>query len=252
MDLIKVETTTIGNDVKQTVNARELHSFMEVGKDFSTWMKDRIESFGFIENQDFLVFPEIGEKGGRPQITYHLTLDMAKELSMVERNEKGKQARQYFIECERRAKDPVAMLNDPAMLKQLLLANLQTVEQQKVQIEQRDKLIAIAAPKAAIADRLVIADGLYNLTHAAKLLNIPPREFNKRLEAKTFIYRMGVKGPWTGHAPKIKAGFLEHKIHQYKKDDGTEGSAPQVFVTAKGMHRLAQIFGVQPELQEAA
>ena len=64
------------------------------GKDFSNWDKDRIEQFGFEENRDFEVFTEIGENpsGGRPTKEYHLTLDMAKELSMVARNAKGKRA----------------------------------------------------------------------------------------------------------------------------------------------------------------
>lgn len=108
-ELIKIQN----EGGRQTVNARELHEFLEVGKDFSTWMKDRINQFDFVEDVDFVVFPEIGEKGGRPLTSYHLSLDMAKELSMVERNDKGKQARQYFIECERRAlapTDPIIML----------------------------------------------------------------------------------------------------------------------------------------------
>lgn len=75
-----------------------------------------------MENQDFVVFPEIGEnpQGGRPRYDYHITLDMAKELSMVERNEKGKEARQYFILCEKRAKDNLDALRNPKTLRALL------------------------------------------------------------------------------------------------------------------------------------
>ena len=126
--LLIVTDQRIAGESVATINARDLHAFLEVGKDFSTWIKDRISQFDFVENQDFMVFPEIGEnsKGGRPSKEYALTLDMAKELSMVERNDKGKQARQYFIECERRAKaapavDPIKVLNDPAAMRGLLL-----------------------------------------------------------------------------------------------------------------------------------
>ena len=75
----------------QSVNARDLHVFLESGKDFATWMKDRITQYGFIENEDYEVFAEIGNNpsGGRPAKEYMISLDMAKELSMVERNEKG-------------------------------------------------------------------------------------------------------------------------------------------------------------------
>lgn len=105
-ELIKIEPRQINDHEIQTVNARELHAFLGVGKDFSNWIKDRIEQYEFIENQDFVVFAKIGEnpKGGRPAKEYFITLSMAKELAMVERNEKGKQARRYFIECERRLK----------------------------------------------------------------------------------------------------------------------------------------------------
>jgi anti-repressor protein len=104
---------------KQTVNARELHGFLEVKTAFKDWISRRIEDFGFIEDQDFCSF--LSESGGRPSKEYALTVDMAKELSMVERNAKGKQARLYFIECERRAKDPMYALNDPATLRSLCL-----------------------------------------------------------------------------------------------------------------------------------
>lgn len=103
MNLVNIQTTAIGGQQIHTVNARELHAFLEVGKDFSNWVNDRIGQYGFVENQDFVVFAKIGEnrKGGRPAKEYAVTLDMAKELAMVERNDKGKQARRYFIEAEK-------------------------------------------------------------------------------------------------------------------------------------------------------
>lgn len=146
-ELITINVDEYG---KQSVSARELHEFLEVGKDFSTWIKDRINQYGFIENQDFLVFTGIGgnHTGGRPTKEYHLTIDMAKELSMVERNEKGKQARQYFIECERRLRAPVAMTLEEQLVKsaQALLALRQDMNQ--IAISQRtleDKVDAFTA-----------------------------------------------------------------------------------------------------------
>jgi hypothetical protein len=89
-------------------SARQLHSFLEVDKVLAAWVQDCIGSFSFVEGQDFVItenefFPN-SEKtsGGRPAKEYFLTIDMAKELSMMERNDKGKQARRYFIDCERR------------------------------------------------------------------------------------------------------------------------------------------------------
>jgi phage anti-repressor protein len=102
--LIPVFTGTIAGVSIQLVDARTLHTFLEVGKDFSNWIKDRIKQYDFQENEDYLRVAKIGDgvnQGFQP-IDYHLNLDMAKELSMVERNEKGKQARRYFIECEKR------------------------------------------------------------------------------------------------------------------------------------------------------
>lgn len=96
---------TSENDMK--VDARELHNQLGVGRDFTTWMKSRISKYNFQENEDYEVFTKSGEnlKGGRPSIEYLLTLDMAKELCMVENNENGKIARKYFILIEKAIKE---------------------------------------------------------------------------------------------------------------------------------------------------
>ena len=102
--LIPVQRNAEG---EATINARDLHEFLEVGKDFSNWIKDRIAKFEFVENQDFVCSPILASKdqpvgrGGYNRLDYHLTLDMAKEMAMIERTPKGKEARQYFIACEK-------------------------------------------------------------------------------------------------------------------------------------------------------
>lgn len=99
--LIPVFAGALGAESAQLVDARSLHRFLSIDTDFRKWVARRIEEYGFQEGEDFRSF--LGESsGGRRSREYHITLDMAKELSMVERNEKGRQARRYFIECEKR------------------------------------------------------------------------------------------------------------------------------------------------------
>ncbi|MBW5833020.1 antA/AntB antirepressor family protein [Yersinia enterocolitica] len=102
--LIPVFDGTISNETTLLCNARDLHSFLGVGKRFASWITERISEYEFVENQDYVIFSQNREKigRGRPSIDYHLTLDTAKELAMVERNEKGRQIRRYFIECEKK------------------------------------------------------------------------------------------------------------------------------------------------------
>jgi phage anti-repressor protein len=92
-----------------TVNARDVHKALESGKDFSNWIKSRIDRYGFVEGKDFTVVetlssPNQASAKSRPQTLkeYHVSLSMAKELAMVENTEKGKAARLYFIEAEER------------------------------------------------------------------------------------------------------------------------------------------------------
>jgi phage anti-repressor protein len=99
-DLIKIEE----KEGKQAVNARELHEFLESKQDFSTWIKNRIIKYGFIENVDFICFHKKMEANNAIMTEYYIDIDMAKELSMVENNPKGREARKYFIETEKRYK----------------------------------------------------------------------------------------------------------------------------------------------------
>ncbi len=242
MDLIQVNSSTIGSEVKQTVNARELHQFLEVASRFNDWITNRINDFNFVENQDFVTFTENLVKG-RPAKEYALTLDMAKELSMVERNEKGKQARQYFIECERRAQNPLAILSDPAAMRNLLL----TYTEKVLTLEHRvDEL----SPRAAIADRIEKADGWLCIREAAKALKMAERKLVVWLLEHKWLYR-DMKGKLRGYSDKSPK-YVDHKITPIPTDADSEKVSLQAMITPAGLTRLADIFNVEAELDQAA
>lgn len=99
-EIIKIEQK---NGI-ETVNARELHEFLESKQDFSSWIKARIVKYGFEENIDYIRLHKKMEANNANVIEYHITLDMAKQISMVENNKKGNEARKYFIACEKQLK----------------------------------------------------------------------------------------------------------------------------------------------------
>ena len=102
--LVPVFSGSFNTQTELLCNARDLHKALQVGRKFATWITERIKEYVFVENQDYiLIFPEMGKNSGRgrPSKEYHLTLNMAKELAMVEKTEVGRQVRKYFIECER-------------------------------------------------------------------------------------------------------------------------------------------------------
>ena len=97
-ELLPIYETDRGEKI---VDGRELHEFLQIGRDFSNWIKDRIRKYGFVMSEDFSPIPANDNGGLRSRIEYKLKLDMAKELCMVENNEKGREARKYFIAVEK-------------------------------------------------------------------------------------------------------------------------------------------------------
>ncbi|HAP3156143.1 antA/AntB antirepressor family protein [Escherichia coli] len=120
--LIPVFNGTIANETALLCNARDLHAFLGVKKVFAAWITNRISECEFIENQDYILLSNLGKqtsgRGGHNRKDYHLTLDTAKELAMVERNEKGRQIRRYFIECEKklRSMQPAQQFTDEEII----------------------------------------------------------------------------------------------------------------------------------------
>lgn len=144
--LIKIETKIIGTEEINSINARELHEFLGVDTRFNDWINRRIEEFDFINDIDYLKMSNSDYQGiGKPNIEYIISLDMAKELSMVERNEKGKEARKYFIECEKKLK----VNSKPMTAMQILETQLAIMK------EHESKMIALESKQNDIDSKIL-------------------------------------------------------------------------------------------------
>jgi len=138
MTLIPVTPGNLNGQMTQLVDARLLHCFLEVRRDFSNWIKGRIQEYGFIEQEDYITDrfspnpAKTSPLGGRPNVDYFLALDMAKELAMVERTPRGRQARRYFIECEHQLRrlQQVHAETIPACAVQMSRAQQQAINRQ--------------------------------------------------------------------------------------------------------------------------
>ncbi len=106
MEIIPIQQTQIQNEVVSTVNARDLHTELHIGKDFTNWIKAQLKRADLIEGMDFVVFAQKGEKPnkGRPTTEYLLTLDSAKHIAMMSQSKRAKDIRNYFISVEKKFK----------------------------------------------------------------------------------------------------------------------------------------------------
>lgn len=166
---------------KQTVSARELHEKLEVKTDFNNWLK-RMLDFGFVEGEDFLsILTE--STGGRPAMEYYISIDMAKEICMIQRLEIGRKFRQYFIECEKRLIEsnrramPQTYIEAIESLLNELKKNQALEEKGKLLLEQKEK--AEAETERIIQYNKNFHSHLYTATDLAKMLGTNPYKIGK-------------------------------------------------------------------------
>ena len=117
------------------VDGRELHEFLEVGTKFTDWMRERIDKFGFVENEDYITTSEkreVANGGFKTTVLYLLRLDIAKEIAMVQNNDRGSEARKYFISVEKRFEKSVK----PQCIEDVLILALHEMKDMKLQLEE--------------------------------------------------------------------------------------------------------------------
>ena len=211
---------------RPTVLARDLHEFLEVKTAYKDWFP-RMCEYGFTEGEDFCSF--LSEStGGRPATDAQLTIDMAKEICMLQRNEKGKQARQYFLQLEREWNSPEAVMSRALRMAEERLERFKAINA-NLSVQN-----AIMQPKAEYFDGLCDRESLTGIRETAKLLGLKQNDFVKWLVSHKYIYR-DAHGKLMPYAKYVDSGLFTVK-ETY--NDKTDWTGVQMLITVKGKERF--------------
>lgn len=228
--LLPISKSKQGRDV---VSAQALHYFLEVGSRFDKWWGRRLEEYLFVQGADY----QGPILGANESADYVITLDMAKELSMVERNEKGQQARRYFIEAEKKLRTVIDAPRPtlPGTYREALIQLLAEVEQ-KEHLEQQ---LALAAPKLAFVQSIAVSENSLSFAAAAKYLKIPGCEGRNKLidRLRMESILMQNREPYQKY---IDAGYFEVQPQTYKAGQKGQRITGTTRVTGKGLEWLAK------------
>lgn len=222
-ELIKVH---YDNADRPTVSGRELWEALEVETPYHKWMP-RMCEYGFAENVDYVVtdiFVPNSNGGKQTRTDHQLTIPMAKELCMLQRTDKGKQMRQYFIAVEEQWNSP-----DAIMARALQLSNAKLKEMQ-ITVSALTVENQIMKPKAEYFDELVDRNLLTGIRETAGELGVKQNQFVAFLLEKKYMYR-DKKGRLTAYAKPLADGLFERKECMNEK---TQWKGTQDLVTPKG------------------
>ena len=227
-ELIKI-TEYNGN---QAVSARDLHKFLEITERFSSWF-ERMLQYGFVENIDYQGCEFFNTLANQTLTDYAITFDCAKEISMIQRSKKGKEAREYFIECEkqlRRGKFALPTTYKEAL--QSLLIEVEAKERLQVQNELQAKELEKQAPKVAYYDEVLTSQSTYNANQIAKEFGMSAVTLNKKLHDLKVQYKQG--GQWLLYHPHQNKGYTKTVTYTYTDSKGETCTNSSTVWTEKG------------------
>lgn len=239
-ELIKVE---VNENQEPVISGRELHEFLEVGTAYKDWFPRMVE-YGFVEDLDFCsILSE--STGGRPKKDHIIKLDMAKELSMIQRTERGKQARQYFISVEKEYNSP-----EKVMARALKIAD-DTIKNLRIENKVQQQQIQEFKPKATYYDLVLQNKDLISMSAIAKDYGKSATAFNKLLNELGVQYKQGKI--WLLYQKHSNKGYTSTKTHVYSKAGGEVGTAVHTYWTQKGrlfIYDLLKNEGVLPLIEQ--
>ena len=229
-ELIKIETNENGD---ARVSGRELHAFLEVKTPYIKWFP-RMTEYGFTEGEDFnsdknvRVQHEGNREVSREVIDHMMTLDMAKELCMIQRTERGKQARQYFLSVEKDWNSPAKVMSRALMYAQKQIESLGST----VQVQQQQ--IAELQPKATYYDLILQCKNAIPISVIAKDYGYSARKMNELLNEYGIQFKQGKNGPWLLYQKYADKGYTNTKTQNFPDKDGGMFARVHMYWTQKG------------------
>lgn len=246
-ELIKINS-------ENKVDGRSLHEFLQIETPFKKWI-DRMLEYGFVEGVDFWTnLSETLPQGGRPATEYELTIDMAKEISMIQRTPRGKQARLYFIECEKRLRvlnAPSYQIADPIERAKAWIKEQEKVKALVATNKQQEQIIGELKPKADYTDRILQNKGLVTITQIAKDYGMSGTAMNELLHNFKVIYKLGKQ--WLLYSKYQAKGYTHSETVDITHKDGTPDVVMNTKWTQKGrlfLYELLKKNDVLPAIEK--
>lgn len=237
---------------RPTVSGRDLHKALQVKTAYKDWFP-RMCEYGFAEGTDFCSF--LSEStGGRPAMDHQLTINMAKEICMIQRNEKGKMFRQYFIQVEEKWNSPEAVMARALRFANNQLEKLKSSNQELVEvIAAKDQQIAEMQPKASYYDLVLNCKDLVSISVIAKDYGWSARKMNQYLHEKKVQYKKGKI--WLLYQKYAEKGYTSTKTQTYAGNDGNMHTSVHTYWTQAGrlfIYDLLKADGVLPTIERGA
>lgn len=249
-DLLKVNYDT----EQPTVSARDLHEKLNIRTAFKDWFP-RMCEYGFEEGKDFCSkMSETSSKGGRPSKDADISIDMAKQICMIQRSPEGKMIRQYFIDLEKAWNTP-----EQIMARALKMAN-QSIDSLKErcaflggQVVEQQKVISELQPKANYVDTILQSKSLVLTTQIAKDYGMSARKFNRILNELKIQYKVGDQ--WVLYSKYQSNGYVHSRTINITRSNGMPDTKMQTEWTQKGrlfLYDELKKAGYVPLIEKAA
>ena len=236
-NLIQITEHDFEGKLVQTVNARELHIFLESRQDFSTWIKKRLEKLRLQENKDFCTAPQTygtANGGNSTRLEYHVTLDIAKHIAMMENTDRGFEVRDYFIECEKRLQEKNTL---PITYLEAMKALVKELEEKEIN-----------KPKITYYDTVLQSSSLTTITEIAKDYGLSAIKLNSILKEEKVQYK-NQSGVWMLYTKYVPLEYAQTVTVPYELSDGAVKNNLYLKWTQKGrvfIHNLLKEKGILP------
>lgn len=235
---------------RPTVNGRDLHDALQVKTAYKDWFP-RMCEYGFFEGTDFCSFLS-ESSGGRPAVNHQLTIDMAKQLCMIQRTEIGRKFRQYFIQVEEAWNSPEAVMARALQFanQQLALLKHQNMELTDTIAVQNQQILEMK-PKVSYYDVVLNCKDLISTSAIAKDYGKSAIWMNRYLHEKGVQFKQG--DIWLLYQKYAQKGYTSTKTHRYPGTDGETHTKVHTYWTQKGrlfIYELMKSDGMMPLIEQ--
>ena len=239
------------DDEEPTVSARDLHKGLEISERFQAWFNRQLQ-YGFQENLDYVGRKEFNTLAKQELQDYQISVDMAKQICMIQRSEKGRQYRQYFIDLEKAWNTPEQVFARALKMADQTIAKLKgSVESLTAEVNVKNQIIGELKPKADYYDEILKNPGLVTITQIAKDYGMSGKKMNDILHDLGIQYKQS--GQWLLYDKYSKNGYTHSETVDIVRSDGRRDVKMNTKWKQKGrifLYNMLKENGIVPMIEQ--